>query len=69
MEENYGAQIERGTVTEKTAAGYRVKSLSRPGITTPVLPAAQGMEADVGDNVCFFMFEDGTGAILTKIAE
>lgn len=61
----YGAAIERGEVAEASADGYRVRSMTREGITTPIIPAIGDAEYAVGDRVYFFIFEDGHGAILT----
>ena len=63
----YGAAIERGEVTEASADGYRVRSLTREGITTPVIPAVGDTEYAVGDRVYFFIFDDGHGVILTAL--
>ncbi|MGI6234433.1 MAG: hypothetical protein ACOYI6_04160 [Christensenellales bacterium] len=59
-----GALIERGRVIEKTDTGYRVKSLTRDGITTPPIPAMGGAEHQAGSLVYFFVFGDGHGMIL-----
>ena len=59
-----GALIERGRVIEKTDTGYRVKSLTRDGITTPPIPAMGEAEHQAGSLVYFFVFGDGRGMIL-----
>lgn len=64
MNNNYGACIERGVVTMVCEGGYKVKSLTRDGITTPALPSIGGTTYQVGDRVYFFVFDDGHGAIL-----
>lgn len=62
---HYGAQIERGHIESISEDGrYKVVSDSRNGITTPALPSIGGAAYDVGDDVYFFMFDDGHGAIL-----
>lgn len=61
---NYGAIIERGIVEEACENGYKVKSYTRYGITTPAIPAASGAVYKAGDRVYFFVFDDGHGLIL-----
>lgn len=61
----YGAVIERGIVLVVTPAGYKVKSLTRDGITTPAIPAINGGTFAVGDRVYFFLFDDGRGGVLS----
>ena len=62
--DKHGAWIERGIVSEVCESGYKVKSYSREGITTPAIPAASGAAYTVGDRVYFFLFDDGHGIIL-----
>jgi len=61
----YGAVIERGTVVSRTDTGYRVKSLSREGIVTLPLETQTGRDLQIGDDVYYFMFDDGRGMIVT----
>lgn len=63
----YGARIERGQVVGASDAQYAVKSVTREGIYTPPIPAIDNTAYTVGDMVYFFLFEDGTGAILARI--
>ena len=79
-EHMYGAMIERGEITAILEEGYEVKSLSRPGVTTPPIPAQERIEKiivdaehnarieyreyAVGDRVYFFMFDDGKGMVI-----
>lgn len=69
----YGAFIERGNVTDKGFdthgnAWYVVESIDRPGITTLRIPGYANLSASVGEKVCFFMFDDGTGCVLSIFA-
>ncbi len=61
--ERYGAMIERGVIVELDPNGYIVKSLDRDGITSPPLQKICEDELSVGDTVCFFLFNDGTGRV------
>ncbi|MGN0997819.1 MAG: hypothetical protein ACI4PG_13000 [Candidatus Ventricola sp.] len=63
---DYGASIERGTVLCEEDGGWRVQSLTRPGITTPPLGVLCGSVA-AGELVAFFLFDDGDGMILGTI--
>lgn len=63
---DYGASMERGIVLREEDGGWRVQSLTRPGITTPPLFALCG-SVQAGDLVAFFLFSDGQGAILGRI--
>lgn len=69
METNkaYGAAIERGEIAGKEGTGYIVESYCRKGVTSPPLAPIDGSTYATGDKVYFFMFDDGKGAILTKI--
>lgn len=60
----YGAAIERGVISAVESGGYRVKSDTRDGVTTPVLPYLGEGSLQANDKVYFFMFDDGGGAIL-----
>lgn len=62
---DYGAVIEQGRVIAPEGGGYRVESLSRPGIRTLPLQAAHGEVFSPGDLVYFFMFRDGRGMIIS----
>lgn len=64
----YGAAIERGVVLEVSEAGYRVKSTTRDGIITPEIPAVNASTFAVGDKVFFFLFEDGSGGVISAFA-
>jgi hypothetical protein len=64
----YGAAIERGRVVAQADAGYTVLSLTRDGITTPPIPAMGTAQYQEDDLVYFFVFEDGTGAILALLS-
>lgn len=67
MNDCYGCQIvgfERGKVCEKKNGPlYKVESYTRDGIVSRWIEAVQG-EYQIGDNVYFFMFDDGRGMIL-----
>ena len=63
----YGAMIERGEILEVSGEGCSVKSYDRPGVVTPPLEDIHGSAHDVGERVCFFMFDDGSGKILTSL--
>lgn len=65
MKEGYGAALERGVVETIEGGGYRVASMTRYGITTPVLKSLE-TDLKVGDRVYFFLFPDGDGLILAK---
>lgn len=71
-EENaqWGARIERGrvkaVVTDDGSARYDVESYDRPGVTAFGMPGL-GDEVHVGDDVYFFIFEDGLGCVLGEI--
>lgn len=60
---HYGAEIERGTVVSADAGGCVIRSLDRTGIQSPPIPDLSG-EVSAGDTVWFFLFPDGTGAVL-----
>lgn len=65
MKEGHGAAVERGVVETIESGGYRVASMTRYGITTPVLKSLE-TDLKVGDRVYFFLFPDGDGLILAK---
>lgn len=62
------AQVERGAIVAAEDGLYTVKSYGRSGLTTPGIPALHPtLETyTVGDNVYFFVFGDGTGAVIGK---
>lgn len=63
-----GALIERGAIEKIEAGGYRVESITRPGISTPALKSLVAGETLVpGDQVYFFLFPDGDGLIIAKL--
>ena len=71
MEKNCGdfdaARIERGAITEAVGTGYRVASYGRaPLVTPPLKPLFSGVSFTAGDQVFFFLFDDGDGRILGK---
>lgn len=68
---DYGARVEVGILKEKSGSGWRVESLSRPGVVTPPLAVwPHCVERDTafyaGEKVFFFLMEDGTGMVLNK---
>ena len=66
MKEGYGAALERGVIETIESGGYRVASMARRGITTPVIKSLEaGLK--IGDRVYFFLFPDGDGVILAKM--
>ena len=58
----YGAQIERGVIRSIEAGGCIVESIDRPGIISPAIGDAAGRQA--GEQVYFYLFDDGTGRII-----
>lgn len=65
--ESWGATIERGMIVQAENGLYTVKSLSRENVTSLPMQDTNGHTYAVGDMVCFFMFDDGTGAILAGL--
>lgn len=80
--ETYGAAIERGKIAEKKAGPlYKVESYTRDGVKTRWMeainqyvreyegdpPQENKYEYAVGDEVYYFMFDDGRGMILGKM--
>ena len=55
--------IERGQIVQKLESGSRVCPFAGSYVTAPI-PALFGAAYDVGENVYFFYFDDGKGAIL-----
>ena len=72
MEDCYGCLkvgFERGKVCgKKTGPLYKVESYTRDGIVSRWIEAVQG-EYQIGDNVYFFMFDDGRGMILGRMID
>lgn len=70
-EEIYGAPIERGVIDSIQDGYYRVKSFSRDGVVSPPIKAINNYNNyntySIGDQVYFFMFDDGDGLILAKM--
>lgn len=64
---NMGATIERGEIIRTEKAGYSVRSFTRDGVVTPLIPASGEANYANGDLVYFFMFEDGHGLIIAKM--
>ena len=67
MENEYGAVIERGEIIEIENNLYVVRSLTRSGVITPPMRAADGTTYRNGDRVYFFMFADGNGRIIAGL--
>lgn len=63
-----GATIERGEVISAEGNAYSVRSLDREGIVSPPMQALDRGGYDMGDLVFFFLFQDGTGAIIGEIS-
>lgn len=64
----YGAAIERGKVTAVNAGGITVESWDRPGVRAAGLGKVIAAETiTAGDNVYFFLFEDGKGFVIRKM--
>lgn len=72
MDNCYNAPVvgfERGKVSKKkTGPLYKVESYTRDGITTRWIEAVQG-EYQIGDDVYFFMFDDGRGMIVGRMID
>jgi len=72
MNDCYGCQIvgfERGKVcAKKSGPLYKVESYTRDGIVSRWIEAVQG-EYQSGDDVYFFMFDDGRGMILGRLID
>ena len=73
MENEYGARMERGEIVEKDGLRYRVKSLTREGVRTPLISQlalrdedGRIVEYEVGDEVYFCASADGDGLILGR---
>ncbi len=62
------AMIERGKIlTTNSSSEYKVVSLDREGIISPPIKAIGNTEYEPNDLVYFFLFADGTGAILAPV--
>lgn len=71
MNDCYNAPVvgfERGKVYGKDDKLYKVGSHTRDGIMTRWIEAVQG-QYDIGDDVYFFMFDDGRGMILGRMID
>lgn len=66
---DYGARVERGEIRSETEGRFVVASLDREGIVSPPISALAGAGYDAGDKVYFFLFRDGTGAVLGPVDE
>lgn len=72
-EENsqWGTRIERGVIRRKTEAPdgmrYAVESYDRPGITAINMRSMINPDAEIGERVYFFMFDDGLGLIIGRL--
>lgn len=62
----YGARIERGTIAEVVGDQYVVRSMTRLNVVTEPIAAMIDGEYSAGDEVYFFLFDDGDGMILHK---
>lgn len=61
------AGIERGLVVSVSGGKAVIRSFGRSGLLTPPLPClTSGLTLAANDRVYFFLFEDGTGAIMGK---
>lgn len=69
----WGARIERGriaaiTTDELGTDFYTVESIDRPGVTGYGLTLInETLDPPIGASVYFFMFDDGTGQIMSQI--
>lgn len=60
------AMIERGTIVSAENNAYKIKSLDRNGIITPPLKTIGGSVYELNAAVYFFLFDDGTGAVIAE---
>lgn len=60
--------IDRGRISEKNGALYRVASYTRDGVLSRWMEAVQGEYAPE-DKVYFFMFDDGRGMIVGRMID
>ena len=63
----WGTRIERGIVTAVSGSEYTVKSYDRPGLTVSGLKNKSGVSIVADDQIVFYVFTDGVGAILHKL--
>ena len=63
----WGTRIERGIVTAVSGSEYTVKSYDRPGLTVSRLKNKSGVSIVADDQIVFYVFSDGVGAILHKL--
>ena len=63
----WGARNERGIVTAVSGSDYTVKSYDRPGLTLSGIKNKSGDTIAADDQVVFYAFSDGIGAILHKL--
>lgn len=61
-----GALIERGEITQVRDDGYIIRSYSRYPVMTNPLKSIAADIFRVGDTVYYFMFDDGSGLILSR---
>lgn len=61
------AYIERGKVIFANNGLYSVASYDRDGIAADKISATDETVYEIGDNVYFFLFRDGTGKILCRM--
>lgn len=66
---HFGALMERGRVLEAAEGKCRLESISRPGVTTPMLPMMTKETVKAGDIAFFCLFDDGKGIVLAKMSE
>lgn len=64
------ARIERGIVVSVSSGLYQIRSYGRDGLVTPGIPALAGggQPYAVNEKVYFFLFDDGTGAVLGRFS-
>lgn len=60
----WGARIERGKILASEDGKYTIESYDRDGLSVTGLPAVGNESYAVGDRVYFFLFSDGTGAVI-----
>ena len=60
----YGTVVERGKIITASGGLYTVSSYDRDGVETPPITAFLNLEYQVGDQVYFFLFSDGSGRII-----
>ena len=66
--DNRRGNIERGVVISASGGKYVLSSLDRDGIETPpLLPLMSEDTFSVGDIVCYFYFNDGSGRVICSL--